>query len=214
MRDHNWCNFISVLSLLVFCAWATSAQAQLRISEVLSAPGSDWDADGIVDSKLDEWIEVTNTGVDPVDLTDVFLRDGTGTAWHYGFSGTLAPGAIELVTGAASLQWQEANGAGTSGLSLNNSGDLVELWRAPAAGAASLLDSTTVPGHAAVSDRAYAWLAGQSVWILHDGLNPYGGDLVPTGTGCEPSPGQANLCTAIVPTEELSFGRVKAVWEN
>ena len=214
MREQNWCTLITVLSLLIFCTWTTGAQAQLKISEVLSAPGSDWDADGIVDSKLDEWVEVTNTGTEAVDLTDVFLRDGTGTAWHYGFSGTLAPGAIELVTGSASFQWQEANAAGTSGLSLNNSGDLVELWRAPDAGVATLLDTATVPGHAATTDRAYAWLVGQSVWILHDGLNPYGGNLVPTGTGCEPSPGQANLCTAGVPVEQFSFGRVKAVWED
>ena len=214
MREQHWCTLITVLFLLVICTWTTGAQAQLKISEVLSAPGSDWDADGIVDSKLDEWVEVTNTGTEAVDLTDVFLRDGTGTAWHYGFSGTLAPGAIELVTGSASFQWQEANAAGTSGLSLNNSGDLVELWRAPDAGVATLLDTATVPGHAATTDRAYAWLVGQSVWILHDGLNPYGGNLVPTGTGCEPSPGQANLCTAGVPVEQFSFGRVKAVWED
>ena len=214
MRDHNWCKVISVLSLLVLCAWTTGAHAQLRISEVLSAPGSDWDGDGSVDSKLDEWVEIMNVGVDPVDLQDVYLRDGTGTAWHYGFSGTLASGAIKLVTGSTSLEWQTANGAGTSGLSLNNSGDLVELWRAPAVGAATLLDAATGPGHAAATDRAYAWVEGQAIWILHDGLNPYGGSLVPTGTGCEPSPGQANLCNASVPTDEFSFGRVKAVWEN
>lgn len=214
MRAKNWCTFITVLSLLVFCTWTTAARAQLRITEILSAPGMDWNSDGSVDSKLDEWVEITNTGTEPVDLQDVFLRDGTGTAWHYGFSGTLAPGEIALITGSASLQWQEANGAGTSGLSLNNSGDLVELWRAPEGGEASLLDAATVPGHAAASDRSYAWLQGQGIWILHDGLNPYGGNLVPTGTGCDPSPGQSNLCTAGVPIEDLSFGRVKAVWED
>ena len=214
MRDKNWCTFITALSLLVFCTWNTAAQAQLRITEILSAPAMDWDADGSVDSKLDEWVEVQNTGTDPVDLQDVFLRDGTGTAWHYGFSGTLAPGAIALVTGSASVQWQADNSAGTSGLSLNNSGDLIELWRAPVGAVALKLDAVTVPGHAAAADRSYAWLQGQGVWILHDGLNRYRGDLVPTGTGCDPSPGQSNLCTAGVPTEALSFGRVKASWED
>ena len=101
----------------------------------------------------------------------------------------LAAGQSLLVTGAASVQWQAENSAGTSGLSLNNSGDLVELWRAPETGDPVLLDSATVPGHAAGSDRAYAWLTLAASWILYDGLNPYGGDLVPTGTGCVPSPG-------------------------
>lgn len=124
---------IFTISLLCggLLAGVLDAAAQLRITEVLSAPASDWDNDGAVDSKFDEWVEVTNTGDSPMDLQDIYLRDGTGTAWHYGFSGSLAPGASLLVTGTTSFQWQADNGAGTSALSLNNSGDRIELWHAP-----------------------------------------------------------------------------------
>lgn len=210
MRE-NWCKLIMLLGVL---AVADPASAEVRLGEILSAPASDWDGDGTVDSKLDEWLEITNPGTTTVDLQDLYVRDGTGTAWHYGFSGTLAPGSTLLVTGAASLQWQTDNGAGSSGLSLNNSGDLVELWRAPAGGPEVLVDSVQVPGHAAGSDRALAWMDALGEWILHDGLNPYGGDLVPTGTGCAPSPGQPNTCNSGVPVTGSSVGRLKAVYEE
>lgn len=207
---------IFTISLLCggLLAGVLDAAAQLRITEVLSAPASDWDNDGAVDSKFDEWVEVTNTGDSPMDLQDIYLRDGTGTAWHYGFSGSLAPGASLLVTGTTSFQWQADNGAGTSALSLNNSGDRIELWHAPEGGAELLLDAVDVPAHAAGADRAIAWIEAAAQWILHDGLNPYGGDLVPVGTGCEPSPGLPNHCSTLVPVDESSMGRLKAVYEG
>jgi hypothetical protein len=202
------------LFVLLATVMADSARAELRLTEILSAPASDWDGDGAVDSKLDEWVEIMNTGLVPVDLQDHYLRDGTGTAWHYGFSGSLLPGATLLVTGAASVQWQADNAAGTSGLSLNNSGDLVELVRAGVDGIETLVDAVNVPSHAAQSDRALAWHLPTSAWILHDGINTYGGELVPAGTGCAPSPGEVNTCTSAVPLEESTVGRLKAVWEN
>ena len=200
--------------LLALVAIAGDAPAALRITEVLSAPATDWDQDGTIDAKLDEWVEVTNTGPEAIDLQDHYLRDGTGTAWHYGFAGTLQPGEVLLVTGATSLQWQTDNGAGTSGLSLNNSGDLVELVHAPEGGPETLVDSVNVPAHCAQADRAIGWIEASGEWILHDGINTYGGDLVPLGTGCMPSPGEANGCTSSVPVEESTVGRLKAVWEN
>ncbi|RKZ05629.1 hypothetical protein DRQ53_06695 [bacterium] len=210
----KWCKFTSLLFCLIITVSFGDAAAQLRISEVLSAPASDWDQDGLVDTKLDEWIEVTNLGAASVDLTDVYMRDGTGTAWHYGFSGSLAPGQTLLVTGTASVQWQAENDAGSSGLSLNNGGDHLELWRAPMGGVEVLLDAVDVPRHAGEDDRALAWLAGADRWILHDGLNPYGGELVPVGTGCEPSPGDANFCTSLVPVGASSVGQLKAVFDG
>ena len=191
-----------------------SADAALRLTEILSAPASDWDGDGVFDSKLDEWVEVMNTGPDTIDLQDHYLRDGTGTAWHYGFSGTLLPGEVLLVTGSLSLAWQTENSAGTSGLSLNNSGDLVELVHAPEGGLETVVDAVTVPSHAAQSERAMAWHLPTGAWTLHDGISPYGGDLVPAGTGCFPSPGEVNTCTASVPLDAPTVGRLKAAWEN
>jgi hypothetical protein len=213
MRE-KWCKLITLVIVVGLGTFgvAGGAAAEVTLSEVLSAPTSDWDGDGTVDSKLDEWIEITNPGTAAVDLTDLYFRDGTGTAFHYGFSGTLEAGATLLVTGSESLAWQTANDAGSSGLSLNNSGDTLELWRAPEGGSETLVQQIQVPGHAADAERAYARTQSDGRWILHDGLNPYSGSLVPTGTGCDPSPGAANLCESSVPVAGASVGRMKAIW--
>ena len=50
----------------------------LVINEVLADPASDWDGDGTVDFKGDEWIEVLNNGTEPINLSDYFLRDDLG----------------------------------------------------------------------------------------------------------------------------------------
>lgn len=187
------------------------ARAELRLSEALSAPASDWDGDGTVDYKGDEWVEILNTGPAVEDLDGVFLKDATGDAYHYGFHGTLAAGEVLVVYGSDAVQWQADNGAGSSGLSLNNSGDGLELWRDIAEPRIfQALDMLPIPSHAAAADRSIGWSTATSSWVLHDGLNPYSGQALPGPTGCEPSPGVRNHCDGLVPVEASSWGTLKA----
>jgi len=207
IRQRQWPRVRAGWLLAFLLLVASPSSAELLLSEILSGPTSDWDGDGAVDSKLDEWVEIVNTGPFPESLDNLFLRDGTGTAFHHGFAGTLNPNEVLVVTGADAVAWQAANAAGSSGLSLNNGGDTVELVRSD--GTETVIDTAVVPAHAAVDDRSMArWSDG--TWLLYDQPTPYGGSVEPTGTGCSPSPGAVNACRTSVPIRAASFGAVKS----
>lgn len=203
---------ILLLTLIVLAAGSVpEVGAEVRISEVLSAPASDWNGDGEAEFKGDEWVEIHNPGPTVEVLDGLYLKDGTGDAYHYGFTGTLAPGEALVIYGSDAVAWQAANDAGSSGLSLNNGGDGLELWRDLAEPRVlQAIDVIAIPAHAADADRALGWSETAGAWLLHDGLNPYAGELTPLGTGCAPTPGQANDCQAGVPVESTGWGRVKA----
>jgi hypothetical protein len=189
----------------------STARAQIVINEIMSAPARDWNGDGEIDFKNDEWVEILNAGTAPVDLTGLYLKDATGDAYHYGFSGTLMPGEVMLVLGSDSVAWQAANDAGSTGLSLNNGGDTLELWRdVEFPRVLEVVDMVPIPAHAAGSDRAMGRLPDSLEWALFDELNPYTGDLIPLGTLCSPSPGELNVCS-VVPAEDSSFGHLKSL---
>lgn len=203
----------ALLALLPLVAMVAPATGALLLNELHSSPDRDWDGDGLYDSRDDEWLEIINTGPGDEDLTGVFVRDSTGGQWHYGFSGTLAPGEVLVVLGSESEQWQLDHGISASGLSLNNSGDTIELWRDIAEPRIlEVLDMVTVPPHAAGSARSYGRAEGGGDWALFDALNPYSGAAVPGGTGCDPSPGAVNDCGGAVAVEASSFGRVKSLF--
>ncbi len=191
---------------------ANAAPAEVLVNELLANPASDWNGDGAVDVKLDEWVEVVNTGPEPVDLAGYFLRDGTGDTPHVGLSGVLAPGAVVLVHGSDAVAWQEAHDAGNSGLSLNNGGDTVQLVVAAPDHPTGYLvvDTRVYLPHEGEADRASGLLDG--VWILFDGLNSYGGSLVPLGTGCAPTPALVNVCEA-TPVVGTTWSNVKAEYQ-
>jgi len=196
-----------LLLLLGLPAWSA---AQVRISEVLAAPASDWNGDGEVDYKNDEWVEIENIGPQPAGLDGLYLKDATGDTYHYGFSGVLQPGEVLLVTGSMAVEWQAVNGAGSSGLSLNNGGDTLELWRDVAEPRVlEVLDHLPIPSHAGGSDRALGRHPQNGEWVLFDGLNPYAGELLPPSTGCLPSPGTPNVCET-VPLDEATWGLLKS----
>jgi len=185
------------------------SSAAIVLNELLAAPARDWNGDGEVDYKNDEWVEILNTGNLTVDLTGLYLKDATGDAYHYGFTGSLAPGETMVVYGSDAVAWQAANDAGSSGLSINNGDEMLELWRdIPDPRVLQVVDFVPIPAHAGASDRAMGRLPDSLDWVLFDSLNPYSGDLLPAGTGCVPSPGVPNSCDA-VGVEDLSFGRIK-----
>lgn len=203
--------FALVFALVTAFCGAPLAQAQdVRLNEILAGPTRDWDGSGAFSSRDDEWIEIANAGATDAVLTGYFVTDGD-TLPRFALSGTLAPGAVLLVTGKASYDWEKANGQPAFGLSLGNSGDAVLLWRVSGADT-TLVDAYAFKSHEAAADRASGRDPVTGTWVLFDGLNPYTGSLLPQGTGCAPTPGAPNSCSG-TPTQPTSWGRLKRRFE-
>src|SRR5262245_25603790 len=148
---------------------AQPCRGQVRVNEILADPGFDWDGDGVVSSRDDEWVEIVNAGLVPVDLSSYLLSDGgTTRLLRFAVSGTLAPGGLKLVTGGTSVAWESANGHAATGLSLNNTGDAVRLWQV--VGNDTLLaDSYTYVGFEVLDDRSTARMPDSGPnWALFD----------------------------------------------
>lgn len=186
-----------------------TAQSTLRLNEILAGPSRDWDGSGAFSSRDDEWIEILNTGASVVDLGGYFVTDGD-TIPRFAFAGTIAPGAVVLVTGKASFDWERATGHPAFGLSLGNSGDSVMLWQVSGTDT-TLVDSYTYKSHEAAADRATGRATDTGEWQLFDSLNPYTGTLLPAGNRCAPTPGAINTCTS-TPAQATSWGRLKALY--
>ena len=86
------------LSALVLAALAAAGggRAAIVINEVLADPARDWDGDGTVDVRGDEWIEVLNTGPVTEDLTAYWVRDDAAGAPRLNLFGMLEPGATAV----------------------------------------------------------------------------------------------------------------------
>lgn len=201
---------VHALCLMLFAFGSPSAAApDVRLSEILAAPARDWDGSGAFSSRDDEWVEIVNGGGVPADLSGYFLTDGDSIP-RFGFSGTLAPGEVHLVTGGESVAWERATSHPVFGLSLGNTGDQVLLWKVTGSDT-TLVDGYTYKSHESAADRASGRSADGSEWKLEDQLNPYTGGALPAGTGCPPTPGAANSC-GVTPTRHETWGRVKSLW--
>ena len=204
----------SILALLAVLAPLTpggDAGAALWISEVLADPASDWDGNGSVSATDDEWVEIHNDGAAAVDLEPYYLRDALGDGAQIRLWGEIGPGEYLLILGSDALARQAETGLGSGGLSLNNTGDTVELYLGdPLYAGAQLLDALIYGDHTAEDDRSLARMSPSlDDWALCDALNPYTGSLEPQGSGCEPSPGEANACATALPEADASWGSVK-----
>ena len=197
------------LTLALIFLGAPAASCDVLINEILAGPTQDWNGDGAVSSRDDEWLELYNAGTIPVNLADYLMSD-TDSTIRYQFSGSLGPGERVVVFGAQAVQWQRDTGASVAGLSLNNSGDTVRLWRIVVSDT-NMVDAYVYKSHETVADRASGREPDGGIWALFDGLNPYTGSLEPGGNGCLPTPGAANECD---PTQvsEGTWGRVKNVY--
>ncbi len=178
----------------------------LRLSEILAGPARDWDGDGTFDARKDEWLELGNYGAAPVDLSAYRVSDADSTI-RFAFSGSLAPGAFTLITGGQAEDWQRSVGRSVSGLSLNNSGDTVILFRVGATDTTTV-DTKTYNSIEGASDRSTGRFgSGGTVWSLFDGLNKYSGPGQPHSTGCLPTPGIENGCPT--PVSSTTWGKIK-----
>ncbi len=198
----------AALAAVASTLWpAEACLGQVRINEILADPASDWDGDATAHFKDDEWVEIVNVGTTTVVLDSFRLSDASND-FHYGFSGSLAPGAHAVVLGSASVAWESAEGVSTVGLSLNNSGDTVRLWQL-SGNDTLLVDEYTYVSHEVVDDRSTARVPdGGATWMLFDGLNAYTGETPPLGTGCPPTPGGPNACPTSV--EPRAWSTVKS----
>ena len=201
--------------IIGFGGAAAQVDDPLVINEVLADPASDWDGDGGVDFKGDEWIEVLNNSTQPIDLSDYYLRDDLGEEPHLRLSGVVDPGETAVFYGSQAVAWQQDMGMTTSGFSLNNGGDFVHLLRTfpgPEGPEFELMFAISYDDHEAEDDRSCGFNTDMDAWILFDAINPYGGDQEPVGTGCSPSPGEPNTCQGQVAVEGRSFGGVKVIF--
>lgn len=214
----SWEKWVGVIALGALAGVAAAAAhaggpaapEPLRLSEFLASPARDWTGDGTTDSRADEWVELKNAGSTAIDLGGYRIADGDSTI-RIALAGTLLPGAYVLVTGQDALDWQRAQGRTATGLSLNNAGDTVRLFRVEAADTIQV-DAKTYNSIEGGSDRSAGRLDPllDASWALFDALNPYGGSGEPQGTGCPPTPGLANGCTSDV--RETTWGAIKRLY--
>jgi len=187
----------------------TAGAEDLRLSEFLAGPARDWTGDGVTDARGDEWIEVVNTGAAPLELAAFRLADADSTI-RFAFSGTLLPGAYLLVTGQQAVDWQRSQGRSATGLSLNNAGDTVRLFRVSEVDTVQI-DAKVYNSIEGASDRSAGRLdPALDSWSLYDALNPYNGAGEPKGTGCPPTPGVPNGCTT--GTRRTTWGVIKDLY--
>jgi hypothetical protein len=212
MRIASWCLGLLFAVSIQLPAVGTTARADgpLLVNEIMAGPARDWDGNGTFSSRDDEWIEIVNTGVAPLDLSGYFVTDGD-TIPRYALTGLLAGGGHLLVTGGMSHEWEVASGFPAFGLSLANSGDAVLLWRVTGPDT-TLADGYTFKSHEAAADRATGRSPdGSGTWEIFDALNPYTGATPPHGNGCAPTPAAANTCN-LTPTRQMPWGKMKTLY--
>lgn len=195
----------SLLSRFVPPARAGSAATDLELSEILAGPARDWNGDGVYNSRQDEWVEVRNETGGAIDLSAYRIADSDSTI-RYELGGLLAPGAVLVIMGSAAEEQQRALGRTVTGLSLNNSGDTVRLFRIGAADTVAV-DSRQYGSIEGASDRSVGRLGADGTWVLFDGLDKYSGSGEPQGTGCPPTPGAVNACPT--PVTGTTWGKIK-----
>ena len=182
-----------------------SATPAFELSEILAGPARDWDGDGAFVAREDEWIEIRNAG-SAVEPLDSYLVSDADSTIRYAFTGSLAPGSVLLVTGRMAEDWQRAASRTVSGLSLNNAGDTVRLFRVDGADTVEV-DSKTYNSIEGATDRSTGRLGPSGAWVLFDGLNRYTGSGTPAGTGCNPTPGTVNDCPTAA--KSTTWGKIK-----
>ena len=206
----RWSRLIMGIACGLALAGPSVGQCGMLLNEVLADPDRDWDGDGSVSSRNDEWVAVV--AAESLTADGYFLGDESG-GFVYGFSGPLGVGEVQVVYGGEATAWETENGESATGLRLGNTGDTVTLWQVVGADT-TLVDSYTFLDHEAENDRSSGRLPdGSGGWALFDGLTPYGGDTVPVGTGLLPTPGTANGEDVPTPTVSLTWGQIKALYD-
>jgi len=206
---------VAVMLVFLVLAMASASQAEVVISEVLADPNRDWDGDGLIDFRGDEWVEVLNNGSETVSLNIYWLRDESAYDPDVRLWGTLEPGEVAVFYGSEVVAWQEENGLSGTGFALNNGGDQVFLMLEQPGQSwdeFEIVDSVVIANHVADNDRSGGLSTDGQSWILYDYFMPYNGSSLPGGTSCIPSPGEPNECPASVAAGYETLNGVKAMY--
>lgn len=206
---------LAVLFVLMVLTIASVSHAEVVISEVLADPHRDWDGDGIVSYKADEWVEVLNNGNETVNLNVYWLRDESAYDPDVRLWGILEPGEVAVFYGSEVEAWQEENGLYGVGFALNNDGDQVFLlheYPGQTWDEFEIVDSVVIQNHVADNDRTGGLSSDGTQWILYDYFMPYSGTTLPSGTSCMPSPGVRNQCPTSVPNTGATLDGIKAMY--
>ncbi len=175
-------SWFCILAPAALLAGAPTARSELGLNEVLPAPASDWNGNGSYSSQDDEWVEIFNPGPGTVELSEYFVADALGAASpRAGAEGPRAPGELLFLTGEMAADWETAQGVPAVGLSLNNSGDTVYLFRTTG-GSATAVDSLTWSG--ADPDVSLGRLPDGGGWTAFV--------VLASGSGIQPTPGGSN----------------------
>jgi len=200
---------IAFIFLLVLVLFPASCLAEILINEILPSPHSDWNGDGAVSARDDEWVEVYNNSDSPAVLDGYRIGDAE-TTWTYGLCGILPAHGHLAIYGSQSYAWEKSNGYPAYGLSLVNTGDAARLWRFVGTDSFQV-DSYAYGTTLSAYDRSVGRKpSGGSDWYLFDALSPYSGKEPPLGTGCPPTPGGPNGCATGV--DPRPWGAIKALF--
>ncbi|MEZ5064817.1 MAG: lamin tail domain-containing protein [bacterium] len=180
------------------------ADSPVVLNEILADPATDEtgdaNGDGVRDGADDEFVEIVNRGSAPVDLTGWTLRDATALRHEFPAGLVLPVGAYYVVFGGGTPTGipSGVEVASTGGLSLNNSGEEVQLV-----------------GPDALPRDVHAWgsegNADQSMIRLPDGT----GDWTRPGDEGLPdpfTPGRPNSGTTSIAAE--TWGGIKALYRE
>ena len=105
----------------VLASWPQGVEAVILINEVLADPPAltgDANADGVVSSSQDEFVELANTGADSVGLAHWMLSDSIQVRHVFAPADSIPGLGFFVIFGST---------ASTGGLSLNNAGDTISL---------------------------------------------------------------------------------------
>lgn len=112
-------HMLTIILLSVYAcpepATLTSTTSDVWINEWLADPGTDWNADGVLDTSDDEWIELYNRGETEVSLAGYRLGDEAKPERHEFTDETIGPHGFLVIHGS------------TSKIRLNNGGDTIYL---------------------------------------------------------------------------------------
>ncbi len=201
--------FLSIF-ILITAVLSARGSADVLISEFMADPARDYDGDGDYNYRNDEWVEIINTGDSAVDLSGYLLCDGNEDGYiRYGFTGILQSGQVRIIFGSDSRIWEDANDFPIYGLSLNNSGDNLSLFRTDGSDTL-LVDSIDYEDNAARDDCSVGRNPeNTNLWELFDAYNPCPECSPIGGNGYVPTPGSVNTC--VTDAEKASWGKIKSI---